>query len=369
MALFRDDSGRTEEPTPHRLEEAAEKGQVPMSRELVTAGTLAAAVLALLAAGPFVWRRLAGVLARGLDVAADRDLVGTATVRGATAEILGVAAPLGAPLVALAAPALIAVLLLGYGQVGLRFRRESLRIDPGRLAPTRNLDRLMNLGAAVRALSSLLLLVAVGAVVWLVVRAHAAELATLAEREPGPAFGIVFDVALQCLGWIAALAFVVATLDFTWQRLDHRRQLRMTRQEVEDERKRTEGDPLVRSRVRQAALDLARRRMMDAVPKADVVITNPTHFAVALAYDRTRNAAPEVVAKGADLTAQRIRELAREHDVPIMEDPPLARALFRAVKVGQEIPERFYKAVATVLGHVLRLRRGATAPAGTGGER
>jgi flagellar biosynthesis protein FlhB len=130
----------------------------------------------------------------------------------------------------------------------------------------------------------------------------------------------------------------------------------MTKQEIEDERRRSEGDPTMKMRQRRARNELMRQRMMDAVPKADVIVTNPTHFSVALRYDRKRDAAPTVVAKGVDDMAMRIRELAREHGVPLMEDPPLARALFRAVKVGQTIPERFYQAVATVLSHVYRLK-------------
>ena len=130
----------------------------------------------------------------------------------------------------------------------------------------------------------------------------------------------------------------------------------MSKQEVEDARKRSEGDPLMRSRLRQARAEMMRHRMMEAIPKADVVITNPTHFSVALRYDRKRHTAPELVAKGMNDVAMRIRELARENDVPLLEDPPLARALFRAVKVGQEIPARFYEAAATVLSHVYRLK-------------
>ena len=130
----------------------------------------------------------------------------------------------------------------------------------------------------------------------------------------------------------------------------------MSKQEVDDERKRSEGDPLIRNRLRQARAEMARHRMMEAVPQADVIITNPTHYSVALRYERNTNAAPEVVAKGMDDMAMRIRELARDNDVPLLEDPPLARALFAAVKVGQEVPARFYEAVATVLSHVYQLK-------------
>jgi flagellar biosynthetic protein FlhB len=149
---------------------------------------------------------------------------------------------------------------------------------------------------------------------------------------------------------------VLAIADVFYQRFDFTQRNMMTKQEVDDERKRSEGDPMVRSRLRQARAELMRHRMMEAVPKADVIITNPTHYSIALRYQRGKNTAPEVVAKGVDELAMRIRELAKEHDVPLLEDPPLARALYRAVKVGQEVPARFYEAVATVLSHVYRLK-------------
>jgi flagellar biosynthetic protein FlhB len=194
------------------------------------------------------------------------------------------------------------------------------------------------------------------AVVWAVVgdrvpfllRLHEVPLA-LASRE-------VASLALALLIWVGAVVTAIAFADFAWQRYQFEKRNMMSRQEVEDERKRAEGDPAIKLRQRRARNELMRHRMMAEVPKADVVVTNPTHFAVALRYDRKRDAAPIVVAKGADEQALAIRALATEHGVPLMEDPPLARALYRAVKLGQTIPERFYQAVATVLGHVYRLR-------------
>jgi flagellar biosynthetic protein FlhB len=166
----------------------------------------------------------------------------------------------------------------------------------------------------------------------------------------------IADLAISVLLWVAAVVTALAAADFFWQRFSFEKRNMMSRQEVEDERKRSEGDPAIKMRQRRARNELLRSRMMADVPKADVVVTNPTHFSVALRYDRKRDAAPVVVAKGMDEIALQIRELAREHGVPLMEDPPLARALFRAVKVGQTVPERFYQAVATVLGHVYRLK-------------
>ena len=361
MALFRDDSGRTEPATPQRLQEAAEKGQVPMSRELVTAGSLLVATITLASAGPFVWQRFAEAIAGGLDVRLGEHRLGDADVHGAVDEIRTALAPLLPALAILAVPALCAVLLFGYGQVGFRFRGKALRLDPARLSPLKNLNRLFSAASLIRTLVSLLFLSAVAGILWWTLRDKAPAFLAMLDQDPHDGFAGLFGIAVRSLIWIAVIAMVLALGDVAWQRFDLSQNLRMSKQEVDDERKRTEGDPLVKSRIRQAAQELARQRMMEAVPHADVVITNPTHFAVALAYDRTKHASPEVVAKGTDEVAARIREIAKEHDVPLVEDPPLARALHRATKVGQEIPETFFKAVATVLGQVLRLRGERTA--------
>ena len=158
------------------------------------------------------------------------------------------------------------------------------------------------------------------------------------------------------LAVIAFIVLIMAIGDIAYSRRKHTKSLMMTKQEVEDERKRTDGDPMIKSRLKAARMALMKQRMMEAIPMADVIITNPTHYSVALKYDREKHMSPAVVAKGIDDIAMRIRKIAAENDVPLMEDAPLARALFRAVDVGQEIPEKFFKAVATVLGHVYRLK-------------
>jgi flagellar biosynthetic protein FlhB len=155
---------------------------------------------------------------------------------------------------------------------------------------------------------------------------------------------------------MACSLIIIALIDVPFQKWQHMKQMRMTKQEIRDEMKDMEGRPEVKAQIRRRQREMSNSRMIDRVKDADVIITNPTHYAVALRYDRKKNAAPEVIAKGVDEMAARIREIAREHKVPLMEDPPLARALFRAVKVGQEIPARFFEAVATVLSHVYRLK-------------
>lgn len=357
MALFGDDAGKTEKPTPKRLGEARDKGRTPLSREFVMAGVLLSAVLLLQASGAWLIGTLSETLRFGLDVDLRRHALDGGEIPGVLREIgrhFEVVAP---PMLVLMAVLVLATTLFGYGQIGFRFSRKALAVRLERLNPVANLSRLLSFGSVVRALLSFFKLAVLAGVLWAVLRARWRVLATLHEIEHFPAaVAILADLAMTVFSWVAIVVLIVSVADIFWQRFEFTKSLMMTKQEVQDERKNAEGDPLIKSRLRSARMEIMRQRMLEAVPKADVVITNPEHFAVALRYDRSKNAAPEVVAKGVDELALRIRSLAEENDVPIMEDPPLARALYRAVKVGQEIPERFYQAVATILSHVFRMR-------------
>jgi flagellar biosynthetic protein FlhB len=356
MALLRDDAGRTEKPTPFRLAEARDKGHVPLSRELVMSGTLIVGVLAVEHLGAWLLDAFRTILVHGLDVkVATEDALGTQP--GLLREVFAALVRVAAPFLAIGAICLLAIAAFGYGQIGFRWSPQALRWRFERLDPVANLGRLFSLQSLARTALSLAKLLVLGGVLWLVLRSRWAHLATLhAYEDVGISLGLIAEMALAVLFWIAVTVLLISLGDVAWQRFDYQRSLMMTKQEVEDERKRAEGDPMVRTRLKQARFELMRQRMMAALPKADVVITNPTHFSVALKYDRARHAAPEVVAKGADELALRIREVAKAAGVPLLEDPPLARALFRAVKVGQQVPPKFYAAVAAVLGTVYRLR-------------
>lgn len=358
MALFQDDAGRTEKPTPGRLSEARDRGQVALSRELTMGASLLLAILVLEQVGPWFTGSLADALRLGLQVErAPRwlDGGGIGGVLGTLRQFAGTVAP---SFLFLAGISVLGIAVAGYAQIGLRWSPAALSWKPERLNPATNLQRLFSLDSVMRTAASAVKLALLALVLWLVLEDRWPLLATLHSYDDlQTSIGIVVETAFALFFWIALAVFLLAFVDVAWQRFSFTKNLMMTKQEVEDERKRTDGDPLIKSRQRTARLELMRQRMMEAVPKADVVITNPTHFAIALAYDRARHSAPEVVAKGADDVAARIREIAQAHGVPLMSDPPLARTLFRAVKVGQQIPERFYQAVATVLGHVWRLRQ------------
>ncbi|MBX3462701.1 MAG: flagellar biosynthesis protein FlhB [Planctomycetes bacterium] len=354
MALFGDDQGRTEQPTPTRLAEVRDRGDSPLSRELVQGGVLMVAALAFEWFGGWLLDALAQVMRHGLDVRLDGRSLGG--VDGACRELLGAAWRVAAPFATLAATLVAATLVIGYGQIGVRWSREALGFKLERLNPFTNWKRVFNVQALVRTGFAVLKLSIVVGTLWAMLGDRWPSLLRLHEQPLPRAAGEIAAIGLSLLFWVGAVVFAISFVDLVWQRFSFRQRNMMTRQEVEDERRRSEGDPTVRMRQRRARNELMRQRMMESVPKADVVVTNPTHFAVALRYDRRRDPAPTVVAKGADEIALRIRELARQNGVPLMEDPPLARALFRAVKVGQTIPERFYQAVATVLSHVYRLK-------------
>ncbi len=354
MAIFGDDQGKTEQPTPGRLSEVRNRGDTPMSKELIQGGVLMVAALAFEWCGPWLVDALCEAMRRGLNVGLTHRSLGE--ISGACQEVLGAVTLILPPFTALVASLVAATLVLGYGQIGVHWSREVLGFKLDRLNPFTNWKKIFNVQALVRTGFAVLKLGVIIGVLWAVMGDRWQVFLHLHERPLAAAAAEIGSVALSLMFWIGAVVFSMSFVDLVWQRISFMQRNMMTKQEVEDERRRSEGDPTIKMRQRRARNDLMRQRMMESVPKADVIVTNPTHFSVALRYDRSRDAAPTVVAKGVDDMAMRIREIARENGVPLMEDPPLARALFRAVKVGQTIPERFYQAVATVLSHVYRLK-------------
>lgn len=354
MPLFGDDQGKTEKPTPSRLSEVRNRGDTPMSRELVQSGVLLTAAYSFEYFGAWLVDALTQVMRRGFDVSLTQRSL--ADVAGACREVLGAVTLVLPPFTMLVTTLVVATLVLGYGQIGVHWSGEVVGFKLEKLNPFTNWKKIFNVQALVRTGFAVLKLAVITGVLWSVMGSRWPELLHLHERPVLQAAGTIGSLVLSLMFWIGAVVFAMSFADLVWQRVQFTTRNMMTKQEIEDERRRSEGDPTMKMRQRRARNELMRQRMMDAVPKADVIVTNPTHFSVALRYDRKRDAAPTVVAKGVDDMAMRIRELAREHGVPLMEDPPLARALFRAVKVGQTIPERFYQAVATVLSHVYRLK-------------
>jgi flagellar biosynthesis protein FlhB len=350
---------RTEQPTAKRLEEARRKGQVPRSTDLTTAAVVLIAGAGLDFFGGHMAAALDGLMRTGLTVSRgqlldERGLVTALVAYGAQALLACAPVLLLTLAAALAAP-------MALGGWSLSF--EALAPDFTRLSPANGLQRIFSARSLVelaKAFAKFLLVAAVAvAFLW----KNSGQLLALGEEPLRPAIAHAVGLASRALLTLAASLGVIAAIDVPWQLWTYTRSLRMTRQEIRDELRESEGSPEVKGRIRRIQQEMARRRMMQEVPKADVVVVNPTHFAVALRYDEQRMRAPIVVAKGADEVAARIREVATEHRVAIFEAPPLARALHRAVPIGGEIPASLYVAVAQVLTYVYQVRAATSAGA------
>ncbi len=353
MGLFDDNDDRTEPATPKRLGEARSKGQVARSQELSTAALLIAGLAVLQVLGKKLGGALEHGLRRGLELDAPagpgRDWA-VALLRGAFGDALAAVLPFLGALV-------LAAIAVGLAQVGFLITFEPFKPDPAKLDPLKGLGRLFSLRTFAKSLFSFAKLFVIAGVLAWNLYGDWPLILLLPELPFAQAVGLTSTLIAKTLWWIALPLLLLALADFAYQKWQFARDMRMTKQEVKDEQKSTEGDPEIKARIKRAQREIARRRMMEEVPKADVVITNPTHFAVALKYERFSMSAPTVVAKGTDRLALRIREIAAAAGVPIWEDPPLARALHRGVRLGEEIPPRFYKAVAAVLAHVLGLEK------------
>ncbi len=341
---------RTERPTPRRRREARRRGRVPRSPELTSALVLLASALSLLALGPTFLHRLqelmrTGLAQAGAPQAASREGIGALAWWAIRELALG-----AGPLLLIAAAVGLAV---NVAQVGLRLTPLALRPTLTRMSLVAGAKRLLGYEGAVEATKATAKTVVVALATGLALWPRLPELTALVGAPPGRVLSELAST-LRAAALAATFAFLaVAALDYAWQRRRHERSLRMTRDELRQELRQTDLAPEVKRALRRRQLLLARRRMLAEVPRADVVVVNPTHVAVALRYDGSRPA-PEVVAKGAGVVAEAIRRVAEEHRVPIVRNAPLAQALFREVEIGRLIPETFFAAVAEILAFVYR---------------
>jgi flagellar biosynthetic protein FlhB len=354
MAEDQDDGQKTEEPTQRRLDEARRKGQVASSREVNHALVLGGGALLIGLLAP----ALGEGIARALRPLLERPHAFTATAGDLDRLLATLLGDLGLALAPAALLLVVAAAAGGLIQNGLVVSGEALAPKLDKVSPLAGARRLFSLRSLVEFGKSLLKLALVGAAAGALLWPAAPTIIAATDREVGALLPLLQLLALRLLGGLALLVALIALLDTFYQRFEHRKQLRMSRRDLQDEFKQTEGDPHVKARLRSLRMERARRRMMAEVPKSTVVITNPTHVAVALRYEPPAMAAPRLVAKGAGPIALRIRELAREHGVPVVENPPLARALHAAVGLEAEIPPAHYRAVAEVIGYVMRLRGG-----------
>ena len=343
---------RTEEPSQKRLQEARERGQVPRSRELTNFATMIGGSATLVAISGSLATRLSQMMRHGLSIdpqsLRDSDSM-TASLGDAAISAVIALLPVFGAVIALV---FLASLLLG----GWNFSMQAMAPDFSRLSPLSGIKRLFGLRGASELGKALLKCAVIGGVCAAVVSWIFGDVLSLARMEPRAAIGRGAGLMSWSFVWLCASLALVALVDVPLQLFQFKRGLRMTRQELRDEAKESDGRPETKQRIRQMQQQLARRRMMHKVPTADVVIVNPTHFAVALKYDPKQMRAPRVLAKGVDLVAANIRRIAEEHRVPVFESPKLARALYRSTDLNKEIPAGLYVAVAQVLSYIFRVR-------------
>jgi flagellar biosynthetic protein FlhB len=345
---------KTELPTPKRLDEARNDGQVSFSAEVNIACLLVIGFCTLAVIGPWAWTGMASMMRQAMGDGLAWELTDRDTMRLIGKQLLLAAGWL--------APLLGVLFLSGIGlslaQVGLRITYKPLVPKLNRISPLTGLQRLFGLRGLMRFVTNLLKLTLVVWLAWVLLAADIPRMVTmkhdLAERV-GVESWAIFVLLMKLAGVLAAIALA----DFLYQRYQHTQDLMMTKQEVKEEIKQSEGDPLIKSKIRQIQRQMAQRRMMQEVPKADVVITNPTHVAVALKYDKATMAAPVVLARGYDEVAQRIKAIAAEHGIVQVENIALARALAKELDVGDPVPVKWYQAVAEILSMVYKLKKPA----------
>jgi flagellar biosynthetic protein FlhB len=347
------DQEKTEAPTPHRLEKAREEGQIPRSRELTSLLMVLAGLSIIWMGGEPLARKLAAMLSAGLHfdhgIINDPHLI-VNQISQLIKQAVWALLPLmgGLVIVAIAAP-----MLLG----GLLFSGKSIQFKFSKMNPLPGLKRMVSAQTGAELLKAFLKATLVGSVTAWYLWHNWPDMMRLMSESPIAALKHALNMVAAC-GLLIVMGLIpMVGFDVFFQVFSNLKKLRMSRQDIRDEYKQQEGDPHVKGRIRQQQRAIARRRMMADVPKADVIVTNPTHYSVALQYDENKMSAPKVLAKGAGLVALRIREIGGEHRIPVLEAPPLARALYRHAEIGQQIPGQLYSAVAEVLAWVWQLRR------------
>lgn len=349
MSEAPDRESKTEEATPRKLEQAREKGDGVKTMDLASFATLAASAGVIVVAGGWLTRNMAVQLAPFLSRPQSMSLANSGGV-----EVFKHA-------LAAAAPALLMVMLAtavsgvaaNLAQSGLRITPDKLKPDFSKLSIPKGLERLFGPDGLMQFAKSVVKIVATGFIAWWILGPVIPKLSSLSALDPAAILPFTIDIFKRLIFAVALLILAIAGADWLWQRQRFLKRMRMTREEVKQDYKNSEGDPHVRARQKQIRNERARRRMMSAVPDATVVVMNPTHYAVALKYEQGVSAAPTCVAKGLDSLALRIRAVAEEAGVPVIEDAPLARALYAAVDIDEMIPPAHYEAVAKIIGFIM----------------
>ena len=348
-----DGQERTEDPTGRRLSQAREKGQIPRSREMGTAVVLLSGVLGLMMVGPSLGRAMLAIWR--VNFSFEREGIFDPQTMGRA--LVAAIAELMTPLLSLFAVVLLASILGNMLIGGINFSTEAMMPKFSKLNPASGLKRMFGVQSLIELVKSIGKVLFIALMAWLLFKANLEHILDLGQKQVAFAISDSLD-SLLWIGLLLCCALLpIVLIDVPFQIWNHSRQLKMTKQEVKDEFKDSEGKPEVKGKIRQLQYEMANRRMMAEVPKADVVVTNPTHYSVALKYDKSKpGSSPVVVAKGIDDIAMKIREIAREYKVPMVASPALTRALYHTTKLDQEIPEGLFVAVAQVLAYVYQLQ-------------
>ncbi|MDP1616900.1 flagellar biosynthesis protein FlhB [Phenylobacterium sp.] len=359
MAENNDAASKTEEATPRKLEQSREKGDVAKTQDLapLAALTFAAGTLAIL--GGWLAKTMTFALLPFIAHPEQIPLEGAAGVNVARIAIMAAAPVLGAVLLTAALGGMAGNLV----QHGLLFTPDKLKPDFKKVSPLSGFQRIFGPDGLAQFVKSISKILAVAGVAYLVLKPHFHEFRTLSALDPAAMLPFSAEILRKLIFAVIALMLVITGVDWIWQKQRFMKKMRMSREEVKEEYKQTDGDPLIKAKLRQMRHEKARRRMMAAVPTATVVVMNPTHYAVALKYEAGTAGAPECVAKGLDAVALRIRAAAEEAGVPVIEDPPLARALYAAVEIDEAIPPAHFEAVAKIIGFILGAKAPSTARA------
>jgi flagellar biosynthetic protein FlhB len=347
-----DDAQKTEDPTPRRLEEARKRGQVIYSREVSSWVMLFVATVLVVAAGPGIMGDLRDAVKLYIGQAHALPVEGPGLKTLLTQLFLKVMGIVIIPFLVLMAAGILA----GIAQTGPLFTFDPIKPDIGKISPMRGWQRLFSLKSIMEFVKGILKLVVVSVAGLFVLMPYFGGVEHFVGQDINAALFDLRYLFLKLMIAVLVVMFFIAVMDYMYQRHDFMSKMRMSKQELKEEYKQTEGDPHVKARLKQLREQKARQRMMQAVPEADVVITNPTHYAVALKYDTKEMAAPQMVAKGTDDVAGRIKAVAEENKVPIVENAPLARALYDSMEIEQTIPEEHFKAVAEVISYVFKLK-------------
>lgn len=350
-----DKSSKTEEPTERRLTQQREKGNVPRSREVNNFFMLLAILLAILTTLPLAFHRMMNVMG-GMFVEAGR-------LRVKGVDLMNIAGTLSMELLVILTPTLLLLVALAalatFGQNGFIFSVEPIQPKLEKISLIKGFGRIFSLKSIVEFLKSLVKMVIIGVVLAIIVYQHRDDFMLMPDMSVMGAVETTQDLAVLMILGVLAIAMVMAILDLIYQRFEYRKDNRMSHKDLRDEYKETEGDPYIKQRQRQLRRERAMQNMMQNVPKAQVVVTNPTHYAVALGYQQGVDAAPKVLAMGVDHMAMKIRELAQENNIPFVEDPLLARALYAKADIGEEVPLEMYEAVARVISYIFALKKGS----------